>query len=117
MYRAIIRVSIFSLKPSMDSRIPRAAITAPPGTPGAATIVMPSIRMKGSICAKVTSQPLSIMTAMEQLVRVMVEPDRWIVAHRGMTKSAILARKPFFLVHSSVTGIVAAEDWVPIAVM
>ena len=73
-------------------------------------MVTPSIRMKGNICAKLTFQPLSIMTAMEQLVRVMVEPDRWMVAHRGTTKSAILDEQPFFLVHSSVTGMVAAED-------
>ena len=47
----------------------------------------------------------------------MVEPERWIVAQSGMTKSAILDAQPFFLVHSSVTGIVAAEDCVPMAVM
>ena len=92
-------------------------MTAPPGTPGAATIVMPSIMMKGNIWPKLTFQPLSIMTAMAQLVRVMVEPERWIVAQSGMTKSAILSRQPFFLVHSRVTGMVAAEDWVPMAVM
>ena len=101
----------------MLSRMPRAAITAPPGTPGAATIVMPSMRTNGSIWPKVTVQPLSIMTAIAQLVSVMVEPDRWIVAHSGITKSAILEAQPFFFVHSSVTGIVAAEDCVPMAVM
>ena len=39
-----------------------------------------------------------------------------MVAHRGMTKSAISSRTPFFLVCASVTGMVAAEDCVPKAV-
>ena len=76
MYRAIIRPCISASKPSMDSRMPRAAMTAPPGTPGAATMVMPSIRMKGNILPKLGVWPSIIITAMEQLVRVMVEPDR-----------------------------------------
>lgn len=52
MYRAIIKPHMVSSKPSMDCRIPRAAMTAPPGTPGAATMVTPSIRMKGNILPK-----------------------------------------------------------------
>ena len=39
-----------------------------------------------------------------------------MVAQRGMTKPAISADTPFFLVCSNVTGIVAADDWVPNAV-
>ncbi len=45
--------------------------------------------------------PFSIITAIAQEVRVMVEPERWIVAQSGITKSAILGLQPFFLVHSN----------------
>ena len=65
-----------SSKPSMDCRIPRAAMTAPPGTPGAATMVTPSIRMKGNILPKLMDWLVITITAIAQLVRVMVEPDR-----------------------------------------
>ena len=34
------------VKPSIDERRPREAMMAPPGTPGAATMVMPSMAMK-----------------------------------------------------------------------
>ncbi|CFJ48311.1 Uncharacterised protein [Mycobacterium tuberculosis] len=60
--------------------------------------------------------PFSIMTAIAQLTSVIVLPDRWIVAHNGITKSAIFSLMPFFLVWRRVTGIVAADDCVPIAV-
>src|SRR5699024_12236305 len=39
-----------------------------------------------------------------------------MVAHKGITKSAILFLIPFVLVRSKVTGIVAADDIVPSAV-
>jgi len=50
------------------------------------------------------------MIAIEQHVKVIVLPDKCIVAQSGITKSAISSLTPFFLVCSSVTGIVAAED-------
>lgn len=45
IYSAIISAYAFSSNPSMDDRIPREAIMAPPGTPGAATMVTPSMNM------------------------------------------------------------------------
>ena len=47
---------------------------------------------------------------------MIVLPERWIVAQRGITKSATSPLTPFFFVCSSVTGIVAADDCVPRAV-
>ena len=72
--------------------------------------------MKGRIEINDISIPLSIIMARAQLVRVIVLPERCIVAQRGITKSAISPLTPFFFVCSSVTGIVAAEDCVPRAV-
>ena len=40
-----MRATCWSLKPSMEDSRPVAAMMAPPGTPGAATIVMPSMKM------------------------------------------------------------------------
>ena len=48
MYSAIISACADSSKPSIDCRIPSAAMMAPPGTPGAATIVIPSRQTAGS---------------------------------------------------------------------
>ena len=45
-----------------------------------------------------------------------MSPAKCIVAPRGTTKSKTSSLILFFLTHSSVTGIVAAEDWVPTAV-
>ena len=42
---------------------------------------------------------------------------RWIVAHNGTTKSATSASTPFLITCAWVTGMVAAELWVPRAVM
>ena len=83
---------------------------APPGTPGAATIVIPSIMMNPAIPAKVTGSPAMYMIAMAQAVIFIVLPERWMVAQRGTTKIAIVSRTPFFTVWASVTGIVAADD-------
>ena len=85
----MIKAVIGSVNPSIDWRIPSAAITAPPGTPGAATIVTPSMRINGNMCWNPISDPLSIRIDNEQDVSVIVEPDKWIVAQRGITKSAI----------------------------
>ena len=56
------------------------------------------------------------MIATAKVVIFSVEPARWIVAHSGTTKSAIASGTPLRLVHSVVTGIVAAEELVPRAV-
>ena len=56
------------------------------------------------------------MIAIEKMVIFMVEPDRWIVAHSGITKSATALDTPLFFVLRRVTGMVAAEDEVPSAV-
>ena len=45
MYKAIINALSASVKPSMLDSMPREAIIEPPGTPGDATIVTPSIAM------------------------------------------------------------------------
>ena len=47
----------------------------------------------------------------------MILPAIWIVAQSGMTKSLISSETPLFLAHSTFTGIVAADDWVPSAVI
>lgn len=56
------------------------------------------------------------MMAMEQATIFIVLPDKWIVAHNGMTNVAMFSLTPFFLVCAKVTGIVAADDCVPSAV-
>ena len=45
-----------------------------------------------------------------------VLPDKWMVAQSGITKPAMSSLTPFFTVWRRVTGIVAADDWVPNAV-
>ena len=89
---------------------------APPGTPGAAIIVMPSSRIKPANVPVDTSSPVMSMTARAQATIFIIEPDRWMVAQSGMTNDATSGRTPSSRVRSSVTGIVAAEDWVPSAV-
>ena len=89
---------------------------APPGTPGAATIVMASSRMNPAKVPAERSSPATIETARAQAVIFIIEPERWIVAQSGMTNEASSERTPSFSVWASVTGIVAAEDCVPRAV-
>ena len=48
--------SIESSKPRLDCSRPAAAMMAPPGTPGAAIIMMPSRRMKPKISLPETSR-------------------------------------------------------------
>ena len=57
------------------------------------------------------------MIAIAQATIFIVLPERCIVAHNGITKPARSGRTPFFTVCSKVTGMVAAEDWVPRAVI
>ena len=115
-YRAIMSAIIDSLKPSIDSSSPIAVITPPPGTPGAATIIMPSISTTGVTEAKLGFCPVMYSTATAHEVMVIIDPDRWMVAHNGIAKSTTRDAIPAFLAERTVTGIVAAEDWVPIAV-
>jgi len=46
-----MRATWASSKPSIEDSRPVAAMMAPPGTPGAATIVMPSMKTKPTHCA------------------------------------------------------------------
>ena len=90
---------------------------APPGTPGAATIVTASSRMNPAKVDAGMSSPAIIDTASAQAVIFIIEPERWIVAHSGTTNDASSGRTPSFTVWASVTGIVAADDCVPRAVI
>ena len=87
-----------SLKPSMELSRPVAAMMAPPGTPGAATIVMPSMKMKPTHCRELTVRPWvrTMANAKEKIFEV--EPARWIVAHSGIVKDATASDTPFFFV-------------------
>ena len=51
------------------------------------------------------------------VVIFIAEPDMWMVAHRGTVKPAISSETPFCCVCLKVTGMVAALDDVPKAVM
>ena len=55
-------------------------------------------------------------TVSAQQVIFIIEPDRWMVAQRGMQKLAISSLTPFFFACRKVTGMVAALDEVPNAV-
>ena len=54
---------------------------------------------------------------MAQLVRVIMLPQMWMVAHRGTPKSAMKGRMPLFFTARKVTGMVAALLMVLAAVM
>ena len=110
MYNAIINACADSSKPNMDCKIPKDAIIAPPGTPGAAITVMPNIKMNPAKREKSNGIPCIIIKAKAQATIFSVLPERWIVAQSGMTKPAISADTPFFFVCSKVTGMVAADD-------
>ena len=89
-----------SEKPSMDDSRPTAAMIAPPGTPGAAIMVTPSMRMKPTARPGETSRP--DMNTMAKAYRpiFIIEPARWMVAHSGMTKPATLTSTRFFSVEA-----------------
>ena len=57
-----------------------------------------------------------INTATANDVTDIIEPDKWIVAQSGTQNSLISLLTPLFLAHSTLTGIVAADDCVPTAV-
>ena len=88
---------------------------APPGTPGAATIVIPSIKINPANRGKSNGIPCIIINASAQATIFSVLPDRWMVAHSGIT-IRLFQQIPVLLVCSSVTGMVAADDCVPNAV-
>ena len=80
------------------SSMPNAAIIAPPGTPGAATIVMPSMSMNPLKSVVFTGMPLIIIIAIAHAVIFIVLPDRCMVAHKGITKVAMFLPTPFLMV-------------------
>lgn len=116
IYNAIIRALLSASNPSIDDSGASAAMIAPPGTPGAATMTIPSIVMK---CRNVRKSKLISLIrhiVMAQHVIFIAEPDIWIVAHSGTENPATPSDTPFFNVWRIVTGIVAADDDVPSAV-
>ena len=116
MYVATMSATCGSVKPSIEDSRPEAATIAPPGTPGAATMVTPSMKMKPTNTGTSIDWPERNSTAMENETIFTVEPARWIVAHSGTTNEAIGRRTPSSRVWRRVTGMVAAEDEVPRAV-
>ena len=116
MYKAIIKACMSELNPRTEANGPRAAITAPPGTPGPATMQTASNNMKLRNSGKSCGMPFIRQTVRAQQVIFIIEPGMWIVAQRGIVNPATSSLTPFFLVLSSVTGMVAADDEVPSAV-
>ena len=108
IYKAIISACKVSSNPSILSNTPRAAIIAPPGTPGAATIVIPSIIINPLKSANRIGCPLMYRIAIAQAVIFIVLPAKWMVAQSGTVKMAMLSRTPFLMVCANVTGMVAA---------
>src|SRR5699024_7318981 len=115
MYKPIIKPRDVSSKPSIVLKSPKAAITAPPGTPGAAIIMTPSSKINGSIVPNVGKDKSfdKTITATEQSTRVIVLPDKRTVAHSGTPESPTLSLPSSFLDDWTVTGMVAALDIVP----
>ena len=116
IYKAIIRAQFCSLKPRSEVSTPRAAMIAPPGTPGDATIITASMRIKPMNIVVVKGSPSISISATAQAVIFMQEPLMCIVAHRGIVKLAISSDTPIFTACSFVTGMVAALEDVPRAV-
>lgn len=96
--------------------MPSAAMTPPPGTPGAATMVMPSMKIYGVKRERLTSIPMAIMIPIVPRTRQIVSPARWMVAHKGMQKFVTSSEILLLRAHFKLTGMVEAEDWVPTAV-
>ena len=72
--------------------------------------------MNGIIKPKVGTCPFINITPIDVNTRVIVSPAKWIVAHNGTTKFATSSETLFSFAEANVTGIVAADDWVPTAV-
>ena len=116
IYSAIIKAQSASLKPSIDDNKPSDAMMAPPGTPGAAMMVIASMPMKPANIPISKGMSRKSISAMAQHTIFIVEPDMWIVAHKGTTNPATELSTPQAIVCRSVTGMVAADDCVPKAV-
>ena len=117
IYNAIINAFVSWEKPRTADNGARAVIIAPPGTPGAATIATANVKINAEYWENDISIPVVYITANEQATILSIEPERLIVAHSGTAKLAIEFLTPFDKVDSSVTGIVAAEEEVPRAVI
>ena len=89
----------------------------PPGAPGLATIAIPRVIMKGTTVPMEIGRLFIRHTAVAQAVMVIMDPHIWMLAQRGTTKLRICSDTPSFFAHSRFTGMVAAEDWVPKAVV
>lgn len=85
-------------------------MTAPPGTPGAATMQMASTKMKLRKRGRLHGIPLMRQMVSAQQVIFIIDPERWMVAQSGMVNPAMPSVTPFFKVCFRVTGMVAADD-------
>lgn len=103
-------------KPKIEAKGAKAAMTQPPGTPGAATMQMARTRMKWRKSGRLHGMPLTRQMVRAQQVIFIIEPAMWMVAHSGTVKPAMPSFTPFFNVCLSVTGMAAADDEVPRAV-
>ena len=89
---------------------------APPGIPGAATMVMPSIIMKWLNMPISNVMPCMIIRAMEHATSFSALPDMWTVDAQRHDKSGDILADAHFMLCRRVTGMVAADDDVPRAV-
>ena len=103
--------------PKIIYRNGSAVIMDPPGAPGEATIATPSVMINGITVPRLIGSWFIRHTAVAQAVMVIMDPAIWIFAQRGTTKLRICSQTPSFFAHSRLTGIVAAEDCVPRAVV
>ena len=78
---------ISALKPNTEASGPSAAITAPPGTPGAATMQIASTKMKLRKSGRLQGKPLIRQMVSAQQVIFIIEPERWMVAQSGNGKA------------------------------
>ncbi len=96
IYSAIISAQSASVKPSIDVRSPSEAIIQPPGIPGAAMMVTPSMQMKPANIPKSKGIPRVIIRATAQETILSVEPDMWMVAQSGTVNPATAGSTPSF---------------------
>ena len=89
----------------------------PPGAPGEATMATPRVMMKGTTVPREMGRLFIRQTAVAQAVMVIMDPHMWMLAQSGTTKFLICSLTPSFSAHCRLTGMVAAEDWVPMAVV
>ncbi|OQB69329.1 MAG: hypothetical protein BWX93_01257 [Bacteroidetes bacterium ADurb.Bin139] len=76
IYREIISPMASGLKPRTDCSTPIAAMMAPPGTPGAATMVMASRKINPTKTAGSACMFIMTITARAQAVILSMLPDR-----------------------------------------